>query len=224
VSGEKRALAYQAFALARMVLDRDLRTRSRMKRAVIVDVDETILDNSRHEAWQIKNNRAYNSADWTAWCNRAEAEAVPGAVEFLRYANSRGVRVFYITNRKTVEKDGTARNLKQLGFPEVNDETLLVRTDSQSSSKEPRRQSVAAKYRIVLLMGDDLNDFSDVFEKSKTAAARMAAADQNRAQFGARFIMLPNPMYGHWEDVLPSSESNLSEAQKAERRRGLLKD
>jgi len=132
-AGEERALAYQAFALARMMLDRDLTRRSRMKRAVIVDVDETILDNSRHEAWQIKNHRNYNAQAWTEWCNRAVADAVPGAVEFLRYANSRGVRVFYITNRKDIEKEGTARNLKRLGFPEVTDETLLIRTDPDTS-------------------------------------------------------------------------------------------
>ena len=224
-SGEYRALAYQAFAVARMMLDQDLRNRRlRTRRAVIVDVDETILDNSRHEGWLIKNHRAYNSQDWTDWCNRAEATAVPGAIEFLRYANSRGVRVFYITNRKQIEKDGTARNLKQLGFPEVTDETLLVRTDKNSSSKEPRRQAIAAKYRIVLLMGDNLNDFAEVFEKSKTTESRLTAAEQNKAQFGARFIVLPNPMYGAWEDAVYGDASKLTEEQKAEKRRNALKD
>jgi 5'-nucleotidase (lipoprotein e(P4) family) len=223
-SGERNALSYQAFALARMMLDRDLRRHTRMKRAVIVDVDETILDNSRHEAWQIKNNRNYNSKDWTEWCKRAEADAVPGAVEFLRYANSRGVRVFYITNRKDIEKDGTARNLKRLGFPEVTDETLLVRKDSETSSKEGRRSDVAKKYHVVLLMGDDLNDFAAVFEQSTTVASRIAAADQNKNQFGTRFIMLPNPMYGHWLDVINADMTGLSEAEKAAKRKSLLRD
>ena len=222
-SGEKRALAYQAFALARMMLDRDLHRHTRMKRAVIVDVDETILDNSRHEAWQIKNNRNYNSKDWTEWCNRAEADAVPGAVEFLRYANSRGVRVFYITNRKDIEKDGTARNLKRLGFPEVTDETLLVK-EGETSSKEGRRSDVGKKYHVVLLMGDDLNDFAAVFEQGTTVASRIAAADQNKNQFGTRFIMLPNPMYGHWEDVINADMKEMSEAAKSAKRKSLLRD
>src|SRR5262245_57595276 len=59
-SGEQRALAYQTFALARMMLDRDLRNhRIRARRAVIVDVDETILDNSRYQVMLIKNDVNY---------------------------------------------------------------------------------------------------------------------------------------------------------------------
>ncbi len=224
-SGERRALSYQAFTLARLMLDRDLRmSRSNKKpRAVIVDCDETIIDNSRFEAMLLKKRVNYNHKDWTEWINRAEAEAVPGAVAFLRYATSRGVRVFYITNRNDVQKAGTATNLKKLGFPNVNDQTLLIQTDPKNSSKEDRRNSVKKNFRIVLLMGDDLNDFSDVFENSKTVDARAAAADRYQAEFGQRFIMLPNPMYGNWESAIYGYNFKLSEAEKAEKRRSLLK-
>ena len=222
-SGEKTALAYQAFALARLRLDQDFRAnrRSKLPRAVIVDVDETVLDNSRFPAMLVKTHRASESKIWTEWCHRAEATALPGAIEFLRYANSRGARVFYITKRKQIEKDGTARNLRQLGFPDVTDETLLIRTDS--SSKERRRQAVAAKYRIVLLMGDNLNDFAEVFEQSKTTESRRRAPEQNKNQFGSKFIVLPNPMYGAWEDAVYGDASKLTEEQKAEKRRDALK-
>jgi 5'-nucleotidase (lipoprotein e(P4) family) len=224
-SGERAALSYQAFALARMVLDRDLRAaRGKARRAVIVDIDETIMDNSRYQAWLIKNRQSFNDQTWLAWVNRSEASAIPGAVEFLTYANSCGVRVFYITNRKVAEKDGTAANLRKLGFPNVNDETLLVRTDTKSSSKEPRRQTLSAKYRIVLLMGDNLNDFSDIFENAKTVSGRMAVTDQNRAKFGTRFIVLPNPMYGDWESAIYDYNSKLSEEEKAGKRKAILKD
>lgn len=224
-SGERRALSYQTFTLARMLLDRDLRMnrRSKMKRAVIVDVDETVLDNSAFQAWMIKNHRPYEAQSWTEWCNRAVATAVPGAVEFLRYANSRGVRVFYITNRKLTEKEGTATNLKKVGFPEVNEQTLLVSTDPKSSSKEPRRLSISSRYRVVLLMGDDLNDFAEVFETSKTVSTRDDAVVRNKAQFGARFIVLPNPMYGHWEDAI-YGEGRLTAGEKAEKRLKALKE
>jgi 5'-nucleotidase (lipoprotein e(P4) family) len=224
-SGERRALSYQAFALARMMLDRDLRMkRNRKPRAVIVDLDETILDNSRFEGMLLKNRVNYNQKDWTEWIDRVEATAVPGAVEFLRYAASRRVQVFYITNRNDVQKAGTATNLKQLGFPNVNDRTLLVQTDPKNSSKEVRRQSVGAKYRIVLLMGDDLNDFSDVFENSKTVEGRMAMADRYKEEFGKRFIMLPNAMYGNWESSIYDYNFKLTEAEKAEKRTSLRKD
>lgn len=224
-SGEKAALSYQAFTLARMMLDRDLKTSHRRgrRRAVIVDVDETILDNSRYQAMLAQTRQNYESKTWTDWCNRAEALAMPGALEFLNYANSRGVRVFYITNRKEVEKAGTAENLKKLGFPNVNDETLLVRTDPKVSAKEPRRVAVATKYRIVLLMGDNLNDFADVFEKSQTTDSRMAAVEQNKAVFGTRFIVLPNPMYGDWENAIYDYNNKLSEEEKAAKRKSALK-
>lgn len=224
-SGEKAALSYQAFTLARMMLDRDLKTshRSGRRRAVVVDVDETIMDNSRYQAMLVETRQNYDPKSWTEWCNRAEALALPGAVEFLNYANSRGVRVFYITNRKEIEKAGTAANLKKLGFPNVTDETLLVRTDPKSSSKEPRRIAVVTKYRIVLLMGDNLNDFADVFEKSQTVDGRLAAVEQNKAQFGTRFIVLPNPMYGDWENAIYDYNFKLSEAEKAAKRKSNLK-
>jgi|ERR1041384_2484002 5'-nucleotidase (lipoprotein e(P4) family) len=200
-SGEARALYYQAYTLARMMLDEDLKTKhkDKRKRAVVVDVDETILDNSPFQAGLVKARKEYSQQDWAAWTSAAQAAALPGAVEFLRYADAKGVRVFYITNRKIEEKEGTTKNLKQAGFPNVTDETLLLRTDT--SSKEPRRQKVAEQYRIVLLMGDNLNDFAEVFEK-KTVAERLAAVEQNKDQFGTHFIVLPNAMYGDWESAI----------------------
>lgn len=224
-SGEQRALCYQAFQLARMMLDRDftVNRRLRQRRAVVVDVDETVLDNSPYQAMLIKNHQNFDAKTWTAWINRAEAAALPGAVEFLRYATSRGVTVFYITNRKDVEKAGTVANLRRQGFPNVTEQTVLVRTDANSSSKEPRRQMVSAKYRIVLLMGDNLNDFAELFEKSRTVADRIAAADQNRASFGTRFIVLPNPMYGDWENSIYDYNFKLTDEEKAAKRKNQLK-
>ncbi|MDT4897254.1 MAG: hypothetical protein QOH25_2331 [Acidobacteriota bacterium] len=224
-SGEARALAYQAFNLARMMLDRDLRMnrRGRMRRAVVVDADETVLDNSRYQATLLKNRQNYDAKSWAEWVNRAEAAAIPGSVEFLRYAASVGVRVFYITNRKLAEREATAMNLRKLGFPNVNDQTLLVRTDANTSSKEARRQAVGAKYRIVLLMGDNLNDFAEVFDKSKTVSDRIAAVERNKDQFGTRFIVLPNVMYGDWESAIYEYNSKLTDEEKAAKRKSQLK-
>ena len=214
-SGEVRALYYQAYKFARVMLAQDLKTKhkDRRKRAVVVDVDETILDNSPFQAGLVKARKEYSQKDWAAWTSAAQAAALPGAVEFLRYADAKGVRVFYITNRKVEEKEGTAKNLRQAGFPNVTDETLLLRADT--SSKEPRRQKVAEQYRIVLLMGDNLNDFSDVFEK-KTVAERLAAVEQNKDQFGTHFIMLPNAMYGDWESAI---YNNLAPGETRDQRR-----
>lgn len=221
-SAESRALQYQAYKLARLMLDRDFRLhqKSRLKRAVIVDVDETVLDNSRYQAELIVSRQPFTAASWIDWCNRAKASAIPGAVEFLRYAATRGVRVFYVTNRRETEKRGTIANLKRLGFPDVSEETVVVRTDV--SSKEPRRQSISRRYRIVLLFGDNLSDFSNAFE-DKTPEERVAAVEATREKFGAEFIVLPNPMYGDWESAIYSYNSRLSEQQRAARRKAALK-
>jgi 5'-nucleotidase (lipoprotein e(P4) family) len=222
-SGEWVALSRQAFALARLDLDRDLRVnrRQRMKRAIIVDVDETVLDNSPYQAMLVKTRRAYEPNTWLEWCEKTQAAAIPGAVEFLRYAHSRGVRVFYISNRREPLKQCTARNLKQVGFPDVSDDTVMVRTDV--SSKQPRRDAVARKHRVVLLIGDNLNDFAEIFEKSTTIGSRLAAVEQHQASFGGRFIVVPNVMYGAWEEAIYGDASKLTEEQKAEKRRAALK-
>lgn len=200
-SGEIRALYYQAFALARMMLDRDLKMKhkGKLKRAIVVDVDETILDNSPFQALLVKERKEFSQQDWAKWTSSAQAAALPGAVEFLRYADAKGVRVFYVTNRREAERAGTEANLKQQGFPGVSAETVLLRADT--GSKEARRTKVAEQYRIVLLMGDNLNDLAAVFEQ-KTVAARLAAVEQNRDQFGTHFIVLPNAMYGDWENAI----------------------
>ena len=222
-SAEYRALALQAFTLARLRVDQDLaqhKSRRRMKPpAIIVDADETVLDNSRFQAELILRNVAFTSQSWQDWINRADAGAVPGALDFLNYSYRRGVRVFYITNRRQPEKAGTVANLKKLGFPDVTEETVMIREQGTTSSKEPRRQSVRSRYRVVLLVGDNLNDFNDDFA-GKSIADRKAQVDRERAEFGTQFIVLPNPMYGDWESAVYGNAS--SEAEKRERRRAAL--
>ena len=226
-SAEYRAVAYQTFLLAQLRLDQDLRNHGAKRgapprAAVIVDVDETVLDNSRFQAELVLRGLPYDSAGWRAWCERAEAGAVPGALDFLNYAARRGVRVFYITNRRQPEKAGTIANLTKLGFPDVSEETVMIRDEGTSSSKESRRQKVAKRYRIPLLMGDNLNDFNDSFA-GKSIAERAAEVDRQRAQFGMRYIILPNPMYGDWENAVYENKSGLTDEQKRAYRRAALK-
>ena len=219
---EVSALQYQAFHLARLVFDRDLRVHRKAgkPRAIVVDVDETVLDNSAFQAELIVAHRGYSAEAWTDWCNRARATAIPGSVEFLKYATARGARVFYVTNRRGSEKAGTIENLRKAGFPGVSEETVKVRVDA--SSKEPRRTNIARRYRIVLLCGDNLADFSVIFE-GKTPEERASAAERSKAKFGAEFIVLPNPMYGDWESVIYGSGARLSEAEKAQKRAAALR-
>ncbi|MFW5974618.1 MAG: 5'-nucleotidase, lipoprotein e(P4) family [Bacteroidota bacterium] len=195
-AAEMRALSYQAFNLARYRLDQSLRKAGLSKQqAVVVDIDETVLDNSPHQARLIKENKRYPEY-WAAWCKKAEAESLPGAVEFLNYVHEKGVEVFYVSNRHDSLRKPTLKNLKYLDFPYADDDHILLKTET--SGKKKRREIIREKYDIVLLMGDNLADFSEVFEGG-TIIDRFDKTDEHKEEFGSRFIVLPNAMYGDWE-------------------------
>ena len=205
-AAEYRALCYQAFSWARRTLEDDEKrskklpkAERRMPRAVVVDIDETVLDNSPAQAYGIKNQAPFNLKDWYAWGELRKAKAIPGAVEFAAYAKSKGVRIFYVSNRDEVQKAATIDNLKAVGFPDVSEENVLLR--QKESTKEPRRKLIGEKYRIVILMGDNLNDLSTAYEQ-KSVADRFAAVEADKALYGSRFIVLPNAMYGEWESAI----------------------
>jgi 5'-nucleotidase (lipoprotein e(P4) family) len=226
-AAEYRALAYQAFNLARLRLDQNLRERraghSLLRRpAVVVDVDETVLDNSRYQAELVLRGLAFDPETWRAWCERAEAGAVPGAVAFLNYAARRGVSVFYITNRSEAEKAGTIANLRKLGFPNPSEERVMVRENNASSSKDSRRSKVASRFQILLFAGDNLSDFNGDFT-GKPTAERAAQVDREQAEFGLHFIVVPNPMYGDWENAIYENKSRLSDQEKRTYRRSALR-
>lgn len=217
-AGEARALSYQAFNLAKMTLDKDLRKKSSKKRAVVVDVDETIVDNSPFQAQGIIDNTSY-PVGWREWIDLANARALPGAVEFLNYAYKRGVEVFYVTNRKVIGFDSTYKNLVNLGFP-VKKENMLLRV--KESSKKSRREKILKNHRIVILMGDNLGDFSEVFELDNTGE-RNGLVDKMKSMFGGKFIVLPNAMYGNWEGALYDGNMRLPAAEKKKIRHERLK-
>jgi 5'-nucleotidase (lipoprotein e(P4) family) len=176
------------------------------------------LDNSPYEAGIVGKDTGYPTG-WAEWCNAAKAEALPGAVEFLKYVVSKGADVFYISNRKVQFKEGTMKNMKALGFPQVDDAHMLLR--EKTSDKEPRRQIAQKEHRIVLLMGDNLNDFDNIF-RVKKIEDRMASVDQAKDKFGTMFIVLPNPMYGEWEGAAYNFNWKLSPKEKSEARKASL--
>jgi len=233
-AGEYRALAYQAFNIARWQLDQDLADRNKhdiakadrkKPRAVMVDIDETVLDNSPDQADRIVHRAPFDLKKWYAWGEMRKAKAIPGAVDFLNYAVSKGVKVFFVSNRDDAEqKQATMDNLKSVGFKDISPDNVLLRTNGPDgkpvSSKEGRRDIIRQKYRIVLFMGDNLDDHSNVFER-KSIADRFALVDQNRDLFGRRYIMLPNAMYGTWENAIYDYK-NPSDAEKSRIRLSML--
>ncbi len=219
-AAEARALRYQAFNLAKLRLDAALQFRkSGKKPAVVTDIDETILDNSPYEAYCILSGNSYPTR-WKDWVNKAQAKPVPGAVRFFKYADQKGVDVFYISNRKLASLPNTIENLKNAGFPQVKADHILLR--KKISGKELRRQTIAKTHEILLLFGDNLNDFAQIFEH-KSIADRFAVTDSLKNLFGKKFIVLPNPMYGEWEGAVYRYNWSMSARQKDKARKTALK-
>ncbi|MGE3166303.1 MAG: 5'-nucleotidase, lipoprotein e(P4) family [Planctomycetota bacterium] len=211
-SAEWRALALQAYHCAERALDEALadpawtaaleqrEPYAELPPAVIVDIDETVLDNSYYEAQLIRDQGSYDAATWDPWVLAECATAVPGAVEFLKHAQERGVTVFYVSNRKNHLQAATRKNLASLGFPLATElDTVFTRTDTRD--KGPRRAAIAKRYRILLLVGDNNDDFASDFE-DQTAAQRRTLTQHYADRWGRQWIAIPNPTYGSWEGAI----------------------
>lgn len=178
--------------------------------AIIVDIDETLLDNSRALAQDVVDRASYDTTDtkWREWVNLKSAPAVPGAMAFLNWVHTTypHITIYYITNRETPLKAATLENLKQLDFPiSAHTDVLLTKDVGSESDKTKRRALVASKQRVLMLIGDDLNDFIP----AKTSLETRITNAQKYAHFwGERWVMLPNPSYGSWERALPMGKDD----------------
>ncbi|MFL5742233.1 MAG: 5'-nucleotidase, lipoprotein e(P4) family [Flavisolibacter sp.] len=219
-AAEYRALCLQSYQLARLRLDQELLQPSSKPKAIITDIDETILDNSPYAVHQALQGKDYDQNTWYQWTARADADTVPGASAFLHYASTKGVAVFYITNRDEKERQPTLENLRRYQLPDTDNEHLFPKQNS--SSKESRRQQVMSAYQVVLLLGDNLADFSNQFDK-KTTDERTRNVDLISHLFGSRYIVLPNPGYGDWESSLYQYNYSLTLKQKDSIIRTVLK-
>lgn len=199
-SGEYRALAYQAFNTAKVMFDQSSAA-SGKKRAVVSDLDETLIDNSKEAAYCAVKHQAFDPKLWTEWCEAKQAGAIPGAVEFANYVNSHNGTMFFVSNRKTgTEYQPTIDNLKALGFKNVTEETVLLK-DKASNKAERFKKIEDMGYEIVMYLGDNLDDFTgDIYGKQN--GDRRAFVDSNKKDFGVKYIVLPNPLYGGFEGGL----------------------
>lgn len=218
-SAEMKAMYYQCFNWAKMNVERKLTEETDLPKAVVVDIDETMLDNSPFETNCIKTGVGYTKETWSEWTSKMSAKALPGALEFSKYAQSKGVEVFYISNRSVDEFDVTLKNLKKEGFAFADSSHLLLKTNT--SSKKARRGIVKKNYEIILLIGDNLGDFSEIFEDRSTNYG-FQTVEENKDKFGNLFIMLPNPMYGSWESAVFKKQKDLNNREKYQLRKESL--
>lgn len=217
-AAEYKALCYQAYNTAHLQLDKMLIEYKDATKplAIITDLDETLMDNSPFNGQMVLNDRDYSKQDWIEWGDKRSAKPVPGSVDFFNYAASKGVEIFYISNRYPEQREATLDNLRDYGVPFVDDEHLMLRGDK--SSKADRRAKVKQNFEVIMLIGDNLADFSDLYE-SQLTDRRNVLTDSLRADFGARYIVLPNVIYGDWMNGIYNGKHNWSEAQKDSIRR-----
>jgi acid phosphatase len=196
--------------------------------AIIVDVDETVLDNAPNQVRQIREQRGFDEAKWGEWVSERKAKALPGALEFLSDAAKQGVTVFYVTNRDVSLTEATIANLRSAGFPVARDEqvlglgTVVDGCEQEGSEKACRRQLVGRTHRVLMQFGDQVGDFVEIV--ANTPDGRRAAMAPYQAWIGERWFVLPNPLYGSWEPALFGNDWRQPEAQRRAAKQAALDD
>ncbi len=210
---EYRANALTVYALARIRLDEALADKNwtavpaeqkgdfqNLPPAVVLDVDETVLDNSKYEVWLMRADQSFSTKTWNQFCAAQISIAIPGAVEFTKYAEAKGVKVFYVTNRGAETEKDTRENMQKLGFPlGGNVDTFLMQGEKPdwTGAKSTRRAAIARDYRVLLNIGDNLGDFDDRYRTSE--ADRVKAFEAGMPYWGKQWLMLANPTYGSFD-------------------------
>ena len=185
--------------------------------AIILDVDETVLDNSNFQARTILSGLSYPNG-WAKWVNESNAGAVEGVYDFLHFADKKGVKIYYLTNRLESFREATKKNILKLGLPFEEDAVLLMRSEENLRDKTDRRKKIANENRIVLIIGDQLTDFISTKEAYVFHTERKKLAKKYSDLWGTKWFLVTNPTYGRWElsiyEDYPSSEKEAIETRK----------
>jgi acid phosphatase len=217
-SAEYRAVCIQTYALAAERLQQKLAV-PRLDGnppAVVMDLDETVLDNGGYESFLDRNKLAYSQPAWDRWERdfASEVRLIPGAKGFIDWAESKGVSVVYISNRADANRAGTIAALRNVGLSvDGIDKRLMLKTNN--SDKTARRRLAEQDYRVLMYFGDNLRDFDERFVvpkldpkdaagQDRAIADRLAKVDASAYRFGGDWIILPNPVYGEWTAPLGS--------------------
>ncbi len=212
-SDEMKAIYLQNFNWAKQIVEMETnKNQNQHKLAVIVDIDETMLDNSPFEGMLIHTGKSFIRSLWNDWVNRIHARALPGAADFTQFARRHGVEVFYISNRHVRNLKATLENLKREGFAYADSSHILLK--DKTSDKTKRRNKVTAFYKVILYMGDNMGDFDEIYKKGSSLYDSTAVWRDSQL-WGTRFIVMPNPMYGTWEYTLFPRGKKLTDLDKA---------
>lgn len=199
-AAEFGALCHQAYNIARLRVDMALRRRESDDKplAVIADMDDTIIHAKNYWGHLIEEGLDFfDDAIWDEWLPKNLITAVPGSLDFFAYCDERNVEVFYVTSRDQGDRtyEYALNQLRLLNFPYADAEHLTVYRDT--SDKTPTRQAVSAGHQIVLMLGDNLNDYKRDYYVADVDE-RYALMERDKNEYGEKFILLPNPTDGHW--------------------------
>lgn len=219
-SAEVKALRFQAYQQARENIDQLIGSCEMPSNpAVILDIDETILDNIPAGAYQITSNHGYNHEEFVEWTSKGECEDIEGSVDFINYAQSKGVEIFLISNRSPEEMEATIANLQAVGVNVPQDHIMLK---EDSSNKQKRMDKVEKDYNVIMYIGDNAGDFGGEYSK-KSNEERSKIVMDNKDSMGVKYIALPNPTYGDFDGAIYGYDFSMSNDAKIKTRNEALK-
>ena len=217
-AAEVDALYQQGYNVATNKLKELLKQPTDKPYSIVLDIDETVLSNIPFQVKMVKDGTAFNPKLWDEWVQKAEAKPVAGAKEFLQFADKNKVQIYYISDRTDAQVDATIKNLEAQGLPVQGRDHLMFKKEGDKS-KEGRRQEVIKHTNLVMLFGDNLVDFAEFSTKSEADRDKMF--EQLKAEFGDKFIIFPNPMYGSWESAVYQGEKKDGKGQSEARMNAL---
>ena len=217
-AAEVDALYQQGYNVATNKLKELLKQPTDKPYSIVLDIDETVLSNIPFQVKMVKDGTAFNPKLWDEWVQKAEAKPVAGAKEFLQFADKNKVQIYYISDRTDAQVDATIKNLEAQGLPVQGRDHLMFKKEGDKS-KEGRRQEVLKHTNLVMLFGDNLVDFAEFSTKSEADRDKMF--EQLKAEFGDKFIIFPNPMYGSWESAVYQGEKKDGKGQSDARMNAL---
>lgn len=225
LSAEVAGLQLQAFELAKLRLDQRIAEQKAGKYskpiAIISDIDNTLASDATYMADIVQRDEHWDNGPWDYYYDAVgttSCTAIPGAVEFMEYVKSKGIEVFYITNRDWDKDDLTVQQLKRLGFPNADKDHVQVMNTEGSSNKTERRNNVLKNYDIVLYLGDNIGDFTDLFKRELGPIERtkLATADEYKKLWGDKWIVLPNSTYGDYVGAVWYNDKKADGAKRSE--------
>lgn len=171
-----KALCRQCYEFGMLKFDSLKATEAEKPLAIIMDVDETILSNHHYEYERVKTFTRYSDQNWNEWVERANAPLIEGASAFIEHVRQAGVHVILISNRTTHHVASTLNNLSELGL-RFTAEDMLFRDETRD--KTARQMHIEQQYEVIMYVGDQQGDFRE----------------------GIATLVLPNPMYGEWDQL-----------------------